>query len=133
MRWLLHIDADELFLPTRTVGGVGGLKCVGGVFNSVRDHFSSLDAAGLFCLSLCLTFLSFILSFSLFFYLACTCVFSSLVSSVLFFRSLVPFLTLPYDTLCFIYVHFNSRLQRFNLSTPAKICATKRVADFLLI
>jgi hypothetical protein len=47
MRWLLHIDADELFLPTAGEGPDAGLKAwEPDLTDSVRLHYDALDAAG---------------------------------------------------------------------------------------
>ena len=43
MRWLLHLDADELFLPMRRTGGCPSDFCVE---DAVRMHFQALDDAG---------------------------------------------------------------------------------------
>lgn len=48
MRWLLHLDADELFLPT-SPGGTKGAHFDGDfiVDNAVCAHFRALDEAGI--------------------------------------------------------------------------------------
>ena len=48
MRWLLHLDADELFLPAAagSLRGTGECARSFSVENAARTHFQALDDAG---------------------------------------------------------------------------------------